>query len=481
MKRAIAIAGVLALAVTVRALAPVGEGGATATTAATEASAALALGFVLLVSFLAGGQAPRLGLPAITGYLFVGMAFGPYLLGGLHPSLGVLGHDSVASLRLLDSVALGLIALTAGGELRMAALRLRGKPILSVLCFQVLLTSLGVGGGLALLWEHFPAMAGLSPREALAAALLLGVIATANSPATALAVIQESRASGPLSEIVLAVTVAKDVVVILLFSVAISLAVFLTGTGAGAGLASLPRLAWELGGSIALGVLLGLLVARILVRLGTDLPLLVLGVAFVAVTLLPMLHLSGLLACLVAGFVIENHSPHGDRLIKAIERHSLPVYVVFFTIAGASLDLRTLVDVLPLALFIAGVRLVMIVLSTALGAKLGSAPAGVAGYGWSGFVAQAGVTLGFAALVEQRLPGIGSQVSSATLAVVALNQVAGPILFRLGLLRSGEAGKAGQSTDGRQDSPSSTEPAFQPDAAGDAAGSASASPTRPGK
>lgn len=324
----------------------------------------------------------------------------------------------------------------------MAALRLHGKSIAFVLGFQVLLIALGVGAGLALSWERFPLLAGLLPREALAAALLLGVIATANSPATTLAVIQESRASGPLSDIVLAVTVAKDVVVILLFSVTIAVAEFLTGAARGWDLANLAKLAWEVGGSIALGVLLGLLVARIVVRLGTDLPLLVLGVAFVAVALAPALHLSGLLVCLVAGFVIENHSPHGDRFIKAIERHALPVYVVFFTIAGASLDLRTLVEVFPLALSIAAARLALIVLGTALGAKLAAAPRGVARYGWSGFVAQAGVTLGFAALVEQRLPAIGAEVAAVTVAVVALNQVAGPVLFRLGLLRTGEAGQS---------------------------------------
>lgn len=406
---------------------------------ASAAAAAMALGFVLLVSFVLGRAVTRLGLPTITGYILVGMLAGPYMLGWVHPAFAVLGHSAVSSLRLLDALALGLIALTAGGELRLSAVREHARTIVAVIAGQVGLVFAGVavlvlaGGAL------FPSLEGFAGGRLVAAALLFAVIATANSPATALAIIQEYRSRGPVTDVVLAVTVVKDVVVISLFTIVLAFAILLARPAATFDVAFLGRLAWEVTGSIALGVALGWLVAQYVARVGAELPLLILGVAFVAVAVLPALHLSGLLALMVAGFYIENFSAHGEALIEAIERHSLPVYVVFFTIAGASLDLGALGATLPLAAAVAVGRGLLTAAGTSLGAHLAGAPRAVVRHGWSGFVAQAGVTLGFAILIEQRFPEIGATVKTVTLAVIALNQLAGPILFRLGLHLAGES------------------------------------------
>ncbi len=430
MTRAAGLVLVVGLVLAVRVAMPGVSGGA---------AAAMALGFVLVVSFLLGGLATRVGLPMITGFLLVGMLAGPYLLGWLHPALAILGHGSVSSLRLLDALALGLISLTAGGELRLGEVRRNARVIGGVLLAQVVLVFAGCTALLWLFHDRFALLAALPGSGMLAAALLLGAIATANSPATALAIIQETRARGPVTEIVLSVTVAKDVVVISLFTVLLAVAIALARPDATLDLTFLGGLAWELTGSIAVGVGLGWLVSQYVNRLGHELPLLILGVAFLAMVVLPPLHLSGLLALMVAGFTIENFSRHGEELIEAIERHSLPVYVVFFTIAGASLDLGALATTLPLALALAALRIAATAGGTALGARWAGAPAEVLRYGWTGFTAQAGVTLGFAILIEQRFPEIGATVKTVTLAVVALNQLVGPVLFRHGLLRAGEA------------------------------------------
>lgn len=436
MSRGVALASVLVLAVVVRfAMPPAAAGDAGA--------AAMALGFVLLVAYFGGLAVAAAGLPTITGYIVVGMVFGPYLLGQLHPGLAVLGPRAVSTLRLLDGVALGLIALSAGGELRWSAVRRQARALAGVVAGQVVLVMAGVT---ALVWTFggaFPSLAGFGPERVLAAALLLGAIATANSPATVLAIIQEYRARGPMTDVVLAVTVVKDVVVIPLFTVVLSFAILLARPGASLDASFLLMLGWEIAGSVLAGVLLGWLVVVYLAHLGHELPLLVLGVAFVSVTVLPALHLSGLLCCMVAGFYIENFSEHGDDLIQAIERHALPVYVVFFTIAGASLDLGALVATLPLALALAGVRGVLTAAGTALGARAAGAAAPVVRHAWSGFVAQAGVALGFAILVEQRFPEIGDVVRTVVLAVVAINQLVGPVAFRLGLSLAGETGAPG--------------------------------------
>ena len=430
MRRAVGLAAVCALIVAVRLAMPSDAGAEVA---------AMALGFVLLVSFALGRAVTRLGLPAISGYIGVGLLSGPHLLGWLHPAFAVLGHSAVASLRLLDAVALGLIALSAGGELKLTTLRRHARAIVAVAAGQVGLTFVGVATLVLAGATVFPSLQGLSGGPLVAAALLIAAVATASSPATALAIIQECRSRGPVTDIVLAVTVAKDVVAISLFTLVLAVAILLARPGAAFDVAFVLGLLWEVLGSIALGVALGWLVSRTMRHVGHELPLLILGVAFVAVAVLPALHLSGLLALMVAGFCIENFSPHGDELIRAIARHSLPVYVVFFTIAGASLDLAALAATLPLALALALLRGALMAGGTVLGAHFAGAPPAVLRYGWSGFMAQAGVTLGFAILVEQRFPEIGLTVKTVTLAVVALNQLLGPVLFRAGLLRAGEA------------------------------------------
>ena len=419
--------------------------------------AAMALGFVLLVSYLIGQSLSHWGLPAITGYMFVGMVFGPHLLGSL-PGLAVLNQHAVDTLQLLDGVALGLIALSAGGELRLAELRANARAIFTILTGQTLFAFGGVTLGVLALGHQFQALDGLTGPLLLVAALLFGVTALANSPATALAIIQESRSQGPVTDLVLAVTVAKDVVVISLFTITLTLVLPMTTDSVQSGGEMWLGLVWEVGGSIVAGILLGMLVAGYMRLVQRELPLMVVGVAFAAVTVLPAFHLSGLLACMVAGFVIENYSPHGETMIRAIERYSLPVYVIFFTIAGANLNLEALAQTWPLALFLAGVRLLMVWLGTTVGAWAGRAPGKVIQFGWSGYMAQAGVTLGFAILIGQNLPGIGQVVQTILLAVIAINQVVGPLAFRLGLTLAGETANARQE----EPTPQSKTPAQPP-------------------
>ena len=402
---------------------------------------ALALGMVLIASFFAGRAAAARGLPFITGCLLMGMLFGPYLLPESLARFSVLDHRAIASLSLLDAVALGLIALSAGGELRFSEVKARYRAISGVALGQGVLV---VGGICAALWfgrDWFPTLAGSPARSVLAMGLLLGVTALANSPATVMAILQEENAQGPMSQLVLGVTVLKDLLVITLFSLVLPLASWLTQSAdasAGAGATGL-LIAWEIGGSLAAGLALGWLVVQYLNRVGYELPLLVLGTAFAASTVLPTLHLSGLLACMVAGIYIENFSGHGERLIKAIEHHALPVYVVFFTLAGAGLDVNALRETWPLALFLGVFRLGLTALGTGLGAWLGGMPAPVVRHAWSGFIAQAGVALGFVVLIEAQLPELSTTLRPLILALVALNQITGPVLFRLGLIWAGES------------------------------------------
>lgn len=402
------------------------------------ADSVMALGLLLVAAYLLGLAAGRFNVPAITGYIVAGLAFGPDVLGKIAPAFAVIGHEGLATLQLFDGAALGLIALTAGGELEMAIVKKRLTSMVAIIAAQVVLVILGVGGLLFAFASWIPGLSGLGTEATLAACLLLGVTAVAKSPATTIAVLQQYRPKGPMSDVVLAVTVAKDVVVVMMFTVALAAAVLLVDTTATLDRHVFGQLAWEIFGSIGLGLLVGWLLAWFAERLPEELAVAVVGVAFLSGPLNREYHLSGLLVCMVAGFCVENFSPHGRRLIDAVERHSLVLYVVFFAAAGAALDLDALSEMWLLALSLVGLRMLFTFAATWLGARAVGDPPGVRRYAWTGFIGQAGVTLGFAGLIGERLPGLGASLQTAIIAAVAVNQLIGPPIFLAGLRKSGE-------------------------------------------
>ena len=416
----------------------------------TAADATLALGFVLIVSYFAGRFVASCGIPSITGYILVGVMFGPHVLSGLTPALAVLSPDNVAGLRLLDGAALGLIALTAGGELNLRIVRRRGRAILYVVVGHLVVVGPGIAGLTCVAYQWIPGLATLPMPSVFAASLLLGITAVAKSPATTIAVIQEYQARGPVTQLALGVTVVKDVVVVVVFTVVLALAVRLAG-GSGdhqtSGFATvLLELTWEVLGSLVLGVVVGWLVRLYGRRVGRELPLLVLAIAFLSGALSEQVRLSGLLVCMVAGFYVENFSAQGDALIDAVERHSLPLYVVFFTMAGADIDMLVLRQMWVVALALVLGRGVLTFVGTYAGARLAREVPSVRRHGWTGFIGQAGVTLGFATLIASRIPSFGGALKTVIVAGIALNQLLGPVIFRLGLSAAHEI--PGRDADG---------------------------------
>jgi Kef-type K+ transport system membrane component KefB len=434
VSRLLGVLLLLATAFTVRVLA-----GAAPADEAAEAT--MVLGFVLVVSYFAGRVAARLSFPSITGYLGVGILFGPYVLAPLSSGLTIITEGAAGGLRLLDGAALGLIALTAGGELKLAKVRAKRRVIAWVVGAQAGIVGLGVGAVMLAVFTLWGGLPTTALGATVVAALLLGVTAVATSPATTIAVIREYEAKGPVADLALAVTVAKDVVLVTLFTVALALALMVMDAG-GVGIPALAlRTAWEILGSLVLGVGLGWVLAQYARWVRAELPLLVLALAFVSGGLTEHYHLSGLLMCMVAGFYVENFSEQGHTLIQAVEAHARPLYIIFFTMAGAALHFEALARTWPVALGLTLSRLLFMFLGTALATRITGEPKVVQRYGFSGFIGQAGVTLGFAAVLADRLPVVGTTLYTVIVAAVAIHELTGPILFRWGLTRAGEASR----------------------------------------
>ena len=397
-------------------------------------SPAFYLGFLLIAAYFSGVLLRRFKLPKISGYIAAGIVFGPF-------GLNIMTAETIGRLRLIDGLALSLIALVAGGELHIESIRKQLKSITLVTMLQLVIVFVGV---VLLLWalrDRFALTASQPQEVALAIILLAGVVAVANSPATTIAIINEFKAHGPVANLSLGVTVLKDVVVIILFAIVLSVIKTMIDASATLGFDFLLHLLREISFSLLSGGILGLLIILYLKYIQTDAELFMLLAVFFVADLAPTLQLDGLLLCITAGFIVQNYSQQGKKFFRAIERSVLPVFVLFFAIAGASLDFSSLWRLWFLTLVLAAARLFLVYVSTWSGAWLAGEQSSVKKYGWMGFIAQAGVILGFAILVERAFPAWGGQFKSLVIAMITVNQIIGPILFRYGLFMARETGE----------------------------------------
>lgn len=397
-------------------------------------SPSISLGFILIFAFLIGKKFSRIKLPQITGFILAGILCGPYIM-------RFLSVEDVRSLQLLDGLALSLIALTAGGEMRLVQLRRHARTIFSILIFQTVFIISGflilglIGRSL------FPFFMERTIEHGFAIALLLGTLATATSPSTTIAVITETNARGRYTHLILSTAVVKDFIVICIFAFSLSFAKSLTLPGQAFDVGFLWTILQEVGLSVVLGLVVGLGIILYLKYINRETAIFILGVAFFTYQISHRLGYHPLLICLLAGFLVENFSSRGETLIQAIEKSSIPIYVIFFAISGASINLEALRMSWILALVFVIWRGLMKFTGTYVGAKVVKEDKELRRLSWAGFISQAGVALGMAVVIENTFPEWGGEFKALVLAFIAINQIIGPILLQQLLYKVEEAGK----------------------------------------
>ncbi|HUH08901.1 MAG TPA: cation:proton antiporter [Egibacteraceae bacterium] len=393
---------------------------------------ALALGFALIAAALAGTLLERVGLPRVTGYLLFGMICGPYVM-------NVITRPMARELQIINGLAVVLIAFIAGLEMNFERMRPRLRAILRLCGVSMAVLYAGLFAALWLIWPWL-GMADMGGLQKVAVLGLLTTILASFSPTVTIALIAESRASGPLSEMTLAIVILADLVLILLFTLMMQFVRYAFGSSGEVGL--LVSLSWEIFGSFAFGAAVGALFAFYLRHVGRELPLALLAMCALIAGLKMPLHIEPLLAALAAGLVVENIAPpRGDMLREAAERGALPVLVLFFAAAGASLQLDALAVMGWVAAGISATRMGLIWVSTRTGAAYAGIGPPVGNHVWMGLVSQAGVTLGLTLLVAGEYPTWGTTIQTLVVALIALHQLIGPVLFRAALARAGEIGR----------------------------------------
>lgn len=398
----------------------------------------LAFGFLILAAYSVGELAKQLGVPKIVGYLLAGLLFGPGVL-------GILSGEVSYELAPVADLAVALIAFLAGAELRWSEVKEQGTKILRIMVSELGIAFVGIFTLLLALRSIVPFLEGATWPQSVALSALFASIAIVHSPAVTLALLKETGANGPVARTTLGVVLVADVAVILMFSGALAWARSVTPVGGAAPAVSFGLLAWEILGSVLVGAIFGGVIALYLRFVMRELVIFGIVLAFFGAEIAHLAHVELLLMLLTAGFVTENFSQNdeGEQLRHAMERSAAPIFVVFFALAGAKIALAELVRLWYLVLPIVVVRALGIRAGSRLGARWARASGTEARYSWMGLISQAGVAIGLSAIVAEAYPERGARMRDVLLAVIAINETVGPILFRRALGQSGELAGAG--------------------------------------
>ena len=418
---------------------------------AVEARATVALGLLIVAAYLAGTIAQRFRIPRIIGYLAAGFFAGPAWL-------GLIRGDELAVLETIASGALALIAFAAGGELTLDALRgPQRNTLLRVTAGAIAVPFIAVALVALTVSAWFPLSAHQPFEDALAIALALGALATVASPVVTWAVISDSGASGPVSRTVRDVTILQDLGAIVVFVVVLALTRLFASHGAvtpGIGLHAL----LVLGGSVLAGAALGYAAGQYLHGIDGHLEWVLLVFAFVISQALRLAGLDPVLVALAAGIALRNVSKGGmasDRVRAELARCAVPVYVVFFALAGSNLHLAALAEIWPWALLFAGLRAVGLWAGLRWAGRHGTINTDLVDYGWLGLISQGGLAITLAAILRRAFPEWNVSLEALAIAMIGAHQLAGPICFQWALRRTGEITRV-EETDERKSVGSST-------------------------
>ena len=387
----------------------------------------------------------KLKLPLITGFIVIGVIVGPYFL-------NLIPNEAIENIQFINHFALAYIAFAAGAELYLKDLRSRLKSIAWNTFGQLFVTFVLSSIVVFLLASNIPFMAQMPTTNKIAVSILIATIFVARSPSSAIAVIHELRAKGPFTQTVMGVTVIKDVLVIILFAICISISRNLI-VEQPFDFVSFSILISELLVSFIIGLILGKMIDfTLLLSIDSYVKTAVIfglgyGVFLFAHWIQEYsLHLIGyeiffepLLICILASFMVTNYSKMRPEYQFIIHRSGPYIYMAFFTLTGIMVSIDILIKVWLIAILLFLVRLIAMIIGAFIGSLLAKDERKHRVVGWMPYVTQAGVGLGLAIEVSSEFPAWGNEFATIVIAVIILNQLVGPPLFKYALNRVGES------------------------------------------
>ena len=380
------------------------------------------IGIVLAVGALGGNIVRRFKLPDVTGYLVAGLFLGPSFF-------ELIKEQDMQSLSAINELALAVIAFTIGSEFVLKDMLKVGKTVLVITIAEV------VGAVLIVFAAMYYLLA-----QPFAFSIIVASMSAATAPAATIMVIRQFKADGPLTRTILPVVALDDVFGIMVFGIALSVAKITSGIGEYSALQMISQPFIEIIGSIILGIVIGIVLTFLAKKASNKEELLAIILAIIgsSIGLSNLLNLSSLLVCILVGATLVNLMHNSNRVFTVIDEFISPVYILFFTLAGASLNLSILgtVGLIGIAYIVS--RSTGKILGAYIGAKTMKADESVVKYLGLSLLPQGGISIGLATIVSRELPEYSVAITTVIMFSVLIYEITGPILAKIAIQRSDE-------------------------------------------
>lgn len=365
-----------------------------------------------------------LKLPNVTGFLVGGLIIGPSVL-------GLLSTQGVESLGLISSVALGFIAFSIGSEFKISYFKRVGFLPIVIAIFESLFAVVFVVAALAAAGQTLPF------------SLVLGAIAAATAPAATIMVIKQYRAKGPVTETLLSVVALDDATALIFFGIAVAIAQALESPQHASLLFSVLSPVLQILAALGIGLALGAAHTLLIRFLPARHNRLVLTIAFVltATAVAELLGLSALLTTMAMGAVFANFCKQSAQVMELTDRFTNPIYMMFFVLSGAGLNLSILPSIGLVGVIYVVVRVLGKMAGAWFGATLMHGPAEVRRYLGPALLPQAGVAIGLTVVAQQVVPQYAEVIRAVILCGTLIYELIGPGVAKWALQKAGEIEK----------------------------------------
>lgn len=382
----------------------------------------LKISIFLAVGMLGGKIANRFKLPNVSGYLVAGLFLGPSFI-------NLLSKQEVTQLDIISEIALAFIAFSIGSELVYSELRKAGKQIMVITLLEVIGAIVVVFSVMYFIFD-----------QDLPFSIVIASMSAATAPAATLLVMRQYRAYGPLTKTILPVVALDDVFGIVAFGIAVPVArLFMNDTSLSVS-QSILNILWEIFGSLIVGGLLGFALSYMTskIKARDDYQVSSLIAIGLGMGLANLMNLSPLLVNMMVGAVFVNFAPKHEKAFDAVNDFVSPFYVLFFTLAGASLDLSVLKAIGLIGIAYVFARGIGKALGAFIGAVSTRADEAVSRYLGLALLPQGGVSIGLSIIVRQQLPEYATSIITIIMFSVLIYEVTGPIFAKIAIEKAGE-------------------------------------------
>lgn len=379
------------------------------------------MAIMLLAALLAGKVVKKLKLPNVTGYLLIGLLLGPHCL-------KILSQDLLDEMGVVTEYALGCIAFSIGAEFKISFLKKVGKAPIVIGVLEGLGAVAVVDTTLLLLGYD------------ITFALAMGAIASATAAASTLMIVKQYKARGPVTNTLLPVVALDDAVALMAFGISMAVANVISSHGDAPIGKLLVAPLIEIMGGLAFGALLGIIMVfavKMYTGRGNRLAITLMMICL-CVGVSDLLGFSSLLACMMLSMVFVNLSRYREKIYEPMDRITPPIYMIFFIISGASLDITIITSIGVVGTVYVVGRIIGKALGAWLGAKVSKAPKVVSKWLGLTLVPQEGVAIGLATSAAASLPEYGARIKTIVLCGVVIYELIGPIITKTALKKAGE-------------------------------------------